>query len=140
MARIQWYYHASRRRHCQVDFEVLVAVRGQNGHTLTRLHAEPGQSPSQAAAPGPGLGVGQAQVTADHGNAVGKQSVGARERINKGVHGTSSRRCVSLASNLGTLARMEYSDSYELLAAVMIHVAILAHHAVRCLLSHGKTL
>jgi hypothetical protein len=27
----------------------------------------------------------------------------------------------------------------ERLVGVMIHVAILAHHAVRCLLGHGKT-
>ena len=57
---------------------------------------------------------------------VGKQLVSAAERINKGMHGTSSRRCVSLSSDLGTLARMQDSYPYEPLAAVMIHVAILA--------------
>jgi hypothetical protein len=33
---------------------------------------------------------------------------------------------------------MQDRYTYELLTAVMVYVAILAHHTVRCLLGHGK--
>src|SRR5262249_5251230 len=91
MARVQRHHHTSRRRHRQVHFEVLVAVQGQNGHALTRLHTELGEGPGQAAAARPGLGVGQTHVATDHRHTVGKQLVSTAERIDKSVHGTSSR-------------------------------------------------
>ena len=49
------------------------------------------------------------------------------------------QKVVSLSSGLGTRARMEDCCTHELLVAVMVDVAILAHHAVCCLLGHGKT-
>jgi hypothetical protein len=49
------------------------------------------------------------------------------------------QKVVSLSSGLGTRARMEDRYTYELLVAVMVDVAILAHYAVCCLLGHGKT-
>jgi hypothetical protein len=96
MARIQRHHDASRRGYCHVDFEVLVAVQRQNGHTIALLNPELGQGSGQAAAPGPGLGVGQTYVATDYGDVVGKQLLGAVEWINKGMHGTSSGRGGSL--------------------------------------------
>ena len=49
------------------------------------------------------------------------------------------QQIASLSSDLGMPARVEDRYPYELLAPVMVHIAILAHHTVRCLLGHGKT-
>src|SRR5262249_53303539 len=89
VARIQRHHHASRRGYCHVNFEVPVAVQRQNGHTIPRLDTELGQGTGQAAAPGPGFGIGQTHVATDYRDMVGKQLLGAVERVNKRVHGTS---------------------------------------------------
>jgi hypothetical protein len=48
-------------------------------------------------------------------------------------------KAASLSSGLGMRARVQDCYTHELLTTVMVHIAILAHDAVCCLLGHGKT-
>lgn len=70
-----------------------MTVQCQNGHALALLDPELAQGAGQATAARLGLGVGQTHIAIDHGDVVGKQFPGTGERVNKGVHGASSRPC-----------------------------------------------
>src|SRR5262249_19546405 len=77
VARVQGHHHASRRRHRQVDLEVPVAVRRQDGNAVARPEAKPGQAAGEATAATRGLGVGEADLPGDYGDGVGEERSGA---------------------------------------------------------------